>query len=279
MRRRTGGLVSTLIVMVVVLAIASAASAGPGAQSDDNTIGATAVIEGGYSGGGGGTSGCDYVPASSSLAESPLGELGLIGGIEYRYFSEICGGQFVRAIWIRDYDPADVLLEAADRVERRLPAPTPLLIWPDPDFDWAYAQVPIDFRADPSEWQTFEATATATTPVETVSVTVRAQPAELVFTSGDGAATTPTASCAGEGPTAGYDPWAPGACSYTYVNASSTARNGKAFPASVGISWDVDYWSTTDPSFAGSLPSITRETVFPMEVAEVKILGVNRPAG
>ncbi|MDH3300414.1 MAG: hypothetical protein OES24_07900 [Acidimicrobiia bacterium] len=219
------------------------------------------------------------MPASSTLAESPLGEQTVIGGFEYRYYSEICGGSFVRTVWIRQYDPADVLLEAFDRVERKLPAPTPLMIWPDPDFDWAYAQVPIDFRAEPGDWQAFEATATASTPVQTVSVTVRAEPAELVFVSGDPQGVSPGASCSGDGPVAGYDPLVPGACHYTYVNASSTAQNGKSFPATIGISWDIDYWSTTDPSYSGSLPAITRETVFPMEVAEVKILGVNRPAG
>ena len=110
-------------------------------------------------------------------------------------------------------------------------------------------------------------------------MTVRAEPSELVFLSGDRQGVSPSASCSGEGPVAEYDPLVPGVCHYTYVNASSTARNGRSFPASVGISWDINYWSTTDPSYSGSLPPITRETVFPMEVAEVKILGVNRSAG
>ncbi len=202
-----------------------------------------------------------------------MGERLEANGVVYRYYSEICHGDFTRAVWIRDYSPADVRARAFDQVDRQLPAPTPLMIWPDPDFDWAYAQVPIDFRADPSEWQPFEVTATARTPVETVSVTVRAEPAELVFASGDHNGIESGASCSGEGPLAGYDPYAPGECHYTYVNASSTARNGRAFPATLAISWDIRYWSTTDPAFAGVLPPITRETVFPMEVAEVKILG------
>ena len=112
---------------------------------------------------------------------------------------------------------------------------------------------------------------------ETVSVTIRAEPRELVYTAGDPRATTPSAACSGEGPLAGYDPYAPGACSYTYVNASSTAHNGASFPASLAITWDIEYWSTTHPGFAGTLPAITRETTFPMEVAEVKILGTSHP--
>ncbi len=279
MRRLLGRLVHLSGAIILVLTTATAASAGPGARGDNNSIAGTALIEGGYSKGGRGSSGCDYVPASSSLAESPAGERTVIGGFEYSYYSEFCGGSFVRTVWIRRYDPSIVLLEAFDRVERSLPAPTPVMIWPDPDYDWAYAQVPIDFRAEPGEWQAFEATATASTPVETVSVTVRAEPAELVFVSGDRRGTSPGASCSGDGPVAGYDPELPGACHYTYINASSTAPNGNEFPASVAISWNVRYWSSTDPSFSGRLPAITRETVFPMEVAEVKILSVARPAG
>ena len=274
MRWRTEHLACMLSAALVLMLLSStAAIAKPEAKSKGDSISGSAVIDGSYGGGGGGTSGCDYVPTASTLAESPVGERRDIGGVEYGYYSEICDGTFVRTVWIRHYDRGDVLLEAAARAERKLPQPTPLMIWPDPDFDWAYAQVPIDFRAEPADWQAFEATATATTPVETISVTVRAEPATLVFTSGDQQGISPGASCSGDGPTAGYDPLVPGVCHYTYVNASSTAHNGKAFPASVAISWNVNYWSTTDPSFNGTLPAITRETVFPMEVAEVKILG------
>jgi len=263
--------------MAVALTLAvstSIASAAPRTKKTDDSIGGTATIEGSYGSGGGGANGCDYVPAASTLAEAPVGEKIEANGAVYRYYSEICHGAFSRAVWIRDYDPADVRARAFAEAERKLPAPTPLMVWPDPDYDWAYAQVPIDFRADPSEWQPFEATATATTPVETVSVTVRADPAELVFTSGDRNGLATDARCSGEGPLAAYDPDVPGECHYTYVNASSTARNGRAFPASLAISWEISYWSTTDPAFSGALPAIMRETVFPVEVAEVKILSV-----
>ncbi len=277
--RAVGLAIGQLSYCCGVAAATAASGAVPNARTTRETISGDAVINGGYSGGGGGVSGCDYIPAASTLAEHPSGERTLIGGVQYRYYSELCNGEFTRAVWIRDYDPAEVLLEASDRVERQLPEPTPLMIWPDPDYDWAYAQVPIDYRADPSEWQRFEATATATTPVETVSVTIRAEPAQLVFASGDRNGTIAGAACGGDGPLAGYNPDVPGECSYTYINASSTASNARSFPASIAISWDINYWSTTDPGFSGTLAPIIRETLFPMEVAEVKILSVNNPAG
>lgn len=200
----------------------------------------------------------------------------IIDGVEHRLYTEYCDGVFMNLVWIPAYTPSNVLVLARQQVERMLPEPTPVMVWPDPDFDWAYAQVPIDFRADPVQWQVFEDTATVSTPVETVSVTIRAEPAELALTAGDPNGRQREATCDGDDPLAGYDPHVPGACSYTDINASSTARNGQFFVPSLGISWNIQYWSTTHPWFSGSLPAITREAQFPVEVAEVKILSTTR---
>ena len=230
---------------------------------------------GGSSGSGvGGGSGprCTYAATSDgSWHESEM------GGVVHRLFAETCGGSFRGDVWMPMYTPADVLVMARQQIERALPEPSPLMVWPDPDYDWAYAQVPIDYRADPSQWRAFQDTATASNPVQTVSVTIRAVPAEVTLHAGDPQGTV-SASCDGQAPLAPYVPETPGVCSYTYVNASSTAGNGRSFVATMAMSWEISYWSATDPGFSGTLPTVTRETVFPMEVAEVKILGVsNRP--
>ena len=225
---------------------------------------------------GNSSSNCSYQPAALTIA-SPQGEESVIGGVLHRLYSQFCGGELQATLWIPEFTPADVLALARDQLERTLPEPAPVMVWPDPDFDWAYAQVPIDYRADPSDWSVFEDTATASTPIQTMSVTVRAQPASLRFLSGDPAGTA-GAACGGNDPVAVYLPAAPGACSYTYTNASSTAANGRSFNAAMEISWDIDYWSTTDPGFSGTLPAVTRQTIFPIEVAEVKTLGVAAPS-
>ena len=265
-----------LVVSSVLIVGSNAASAGPGANStEDGYTASSSVVWTGSEGGGSSSSNCTFQPAALTIA-SPAGEEALIGGQMHWLYARFCDGSLSGTFWIPRFTPADVLALARDEVERKLPDPTPLMIWPDPDFDWAYAQVPIDYRAEPGEWSVFEDTATAVTPVQTVSVTVRAEPAELLFVSGDPGG-DPGAVCAGAEPLATYLPASPGACSYTYINASSTAGNGRSFSAALSISWDIEYWSTTDPGFAGTLPSVARQTDFPVEVAEVKTLGVAAP--
>lgn len=276
-------------VFIIALAMVLWTAGAAGAQSDDASTGSDSTTAGdrraaiarengyagsagtgGSAGSGGGEGGgprCTYSATSDgSWHETEM------GGVVHRLFAETCDGAVRGNIWLPIYTPADVLVMARQQIERMLPEPSPLMVWPDPDYDWAYAQVPIDFRADASQWRAFQDTATASNPLQTVSVTIRAEPAELTLHSGDPRGVE-SSSCGGPAPLAPYVPEVPGVCSYTYVNASSTARNGRSFVATMAMSWNITYWSTTDPGFSGSLPSVTRETVFPMEVAEVKILG------
>ena len=109
MRRILGRLMAVAgTALLMCGSLASVVSAGPRIRDADNAIGGSATIEGSYGGGGGGVSGCEYVPASSTLAEAPMGERLEANGVVYRYYSEICHGDFTRAVWIRDYSPADV---------------------------------------------------------------------------------------------------------------------------------------------------------------------------
>lgn len=280
-RRLTKASVLAISIVVSTAAAAEAQSTDETATVNTTVTDGRAAIgrEDGYSGtagtggssgsGGGGGSGprCTYAATSDgSWHETEM------GGVVHRLFAETCDGSVRGDVWLPIYTPADVLVMARQQIERTLPEPSPLMVWPDPDYDWAYAQVPIDFRADASQWRVFQDTVTASNPLQTVSVTIRAEPAELTLHAGDPRGVE-SASCGGQAPLAPYVPEIPGICSYTYVNASSTARNGRSFVATMAMSWDITYWSTTDPGFSGSLPSVTRETVFPMEVAEVKILG------
>ncbi len=276
--QRVVGAVTSVVLLVGLISTPSSSANPPSVGADSTSTSADVEVPSSGHPGGRGSDGCDYVPAALTVA-STNGEQSVFNGVGHYLFSRFCNGELQGTVWLGMHTPGDVLAMARDSFVRVLPEPTPQMIWPDPDFDWAYAQVPIDFRADPGDWRTFEDTASAANPLQTVSVTIRAEPRELVYTAGDPAATATAASaaCSGEEPLAAYDPYLPGACSYTYVNASSTARNGRAFPASLAITWDIEYWSTTHPGFAGSLPPITRETVFPIEVAEVKVLGTNHP--
>ncbi len=277
MRQRIGRrLIAPIVLVAVLLASMSLpASGAPDVRGDAKGYKGAVFVDardGGGAGGGGGD--CRFVAEDHAAL---TGSVRVIEGVEHRLYTKYCSGSFVDTVWIAAYTPTDVLVMARQQIERTLPKPSPVMVWPDPDFDWAYTQVPIDFRAEPGEWRVFEDTATASNPVETVSVTIRAEPVELTLVSGDPNGRQWEASCGGDGPLAAYVVTVPGQCSYTYINASSAAPNGEFYSSVMQLSWNIQYWSTTHPWFSGTLPTITRETVFPMEVAEVKILGVPNP--
>ena len=268
-------LATLMLLSVAAVVGATPVSAAPEIFREDEGYTGNVWVAGSDGSQGSSSSGCTYQLAATTIAG--VSDVAIpIGGVDHKLYAQHCDGAFVQIMWIPLLTPADVLAIARDQLERKLPKPEPVMVWPDPDFDWAYAQVPIDYRVDAADCSTFEDTATASTPMATVSVTVRAQPASLQFISGDPAGTA-GAACGGSDPVAAYLPAAPGVCSYTYTNASSTATNGRSFTAAMEISWDIDYWSTTDPGFAGTLPTVTRQTVFPVEVAEVKTLGIASP--
>jgi hypothetical protein len=105
--------------------------------------------------------------------------------------------------------------------------------------------------------------------------TVTATPLRLRFDPGDVgtcancAPPNPPVVCDGAGPTAAYVPDVPGACSYTYVNASSTSSlDGRNFLTLLSIEWVVSWTSSTGAG--GSLGGETTSTTALLGVAEVK---------
>ncbi len=152
-------------------------------------------------------------------------------GVTYHLYIRSCpeGSQFVE---IPERQPVDLLPQLLEQLKSTvLPKPVPVFELLDPEFGWAYVQTPLDFRAGGDSWRTVSVTAS----IGPVWATVTAVPTTLTFDPGDPRRRADVV-CSGGGPTASYVAEAPGACSYTYVNASSTSPvDGYHFQTSLSI--------------------------------------------
>ncbi len=163
----------------------------------------------------------------------------------------------------------DLLPDLVAYAEDRLPAPVPVFLPWDEELGWTYVQVPIDFRTTPETWEPVVLTAYVPGPPGTVPwVTLTVEPDRLLFASGDPTDPGLVASCVGPAAVAPYDPEVPGACSYTYRNASTTVPSG-VFTAELGISWTATYESSNGPGTLDLAPTITPT---PIQIAEIKAL-------
>ena len=160
--------------------------------------------------------------------------------------------------------PEEILPELLNRFrEDVLPKPTPVFEMLDRDFGWAYVRTPLDFRAGPA-WRPVSVSAS----LGPVWATVTATPVRLTFDPGDPAGAGPV-SCGGTDPVAGYVPARPGACSYTYVNASSTSPfDGYHFATRLTIDWSIAW--TSSSGVGGALAPFATSTDVLLAVAEVK---------
>jgi hypothetical protein len=170
-------------------------------------------------------------------------------------------------IWIPIVaDPATLLAQLLDKlVATDLPHPRPVFHELDREFGWAYVHVPLDVRADAADWHPVVVTASIDGPTP-VWATVRAVPTALVFDPGDGTGET---SCDAAGALAAYEPKFPGACSHTYVHASSTAADGYFFHPTIGIGWTVDWQSSLDATWR-PLAAQRTTTLTQLAVAEIQ---------
>ena len=161
--------------------------------------------------------------------------------------------------------PRDLLPALLDQLrQQRLPSPDPVFAQLDPVRGWAYVTVPMDFRTGGDSWRTVSVSAS----LGPVWATVTAQPLRLTFDPGDAAGNGPV-SCVGDGPIAAYAPSTPGACSYTYSNASSTSPyDGYHFLTEMSIDWAVSWTSSTGAG--GPLDTYSTSSTVPLAVAEVK---------
>ena len=101
-----------------------------------------------------------------------------------------------------------------------------------------------------------------------VWATVTAQPALLTFDPGDPNGSG-AVSCAGSGPVADYVASTPGACSYTYTNASSTSPyDGYHFLTTMTIDWSISWASSSGAG--GALEPFSTSATAELAVAEVK---------
>lgn len=185
-------------------------------------------------------------------------------GVIYHLYLRTCpdGSAYVQ---IAEREPTDLLPGLLQQLKATaLPHPLPVFEMLDPDFGWAYVQVPLDFRAGGDSWRRVSVTA----EVGPVWATVTAVPTALTFDPGDPEGDGPV-DCTGTGPTAAYVPEEPGVCSYTYRNASSTSTvDGYHFETSMSIEWSITWTSSTGAG--GALDPYATSSSALLAVAEVK---------
>jgi hypothetical protein len=255
---------------------AAAAPGGGGGQGSGAQTGGVLTAGVSYadsSGSGGGGDGCVWTRVDGDLTIENNGtatwprtdESGRI----FHLYEKRCGGEFAGLWEFPETDPASLLELALERLESSLiPEPVPVLTMLDPEFGWAYVRTPLDFRAGGESWRTVSVTAR----LGPVWATASAAPDALTFDSGDPNGPPPV-TCAGDAPVAAYVAEAPGECSYTYVNASSTSPyDGYHFLATLTIDWVVAWTSSTGAG--GVLPGYQSSATAEVAVAEAKGLVV-----
>lgn len=164
----------------------------------------------------------------------------------------------------------DLVPALHSQVVRQLPTPLPRIGPADTNPNgWTFVQHPTFFWVDQTDgqWATVSATASA----GAVSVTVHAEPVNVVVDPGDGGAPVTCAGAPVEVTVDNYDQTADQACSYRYRHSSAMAANGETYPVSLGIAWQVSWSSNTGE--AGDLGSVT--TTSPtrwLAVAEIQAI-------
>ena len=265
--------------VAVAALLANAASAGAqlfksdASQDGDEVLGSAIYI--GSGGRRGSASICNWSVAFPDSGGAGTGFSGFDMGklinrdVTATRYEVRCPDGSVSYRWVPDVTAQDLLGPLEDYVRKRLPAPEPVLQPFDDEHGWVYVQTPIDFRTGAATWEPVVATASVDGPPGASPwVTITATPTELLFSSGDPLDEGAVARCAGVGAVAAYVPDAPGACSYTYRNAS-TIVDGWLFPAQMAIRWDVTYDSSEGSGVLDMDPTITQ---IPLRVAEIKAL-------
>jgi hypothetical protein len=263
---------------LVMFSMTSVAFASPGqgggtgsGNSDHGVITGTVEYTTDGSAGDGSGSRCIWTVVDIAVTVPGVGTVTwphVRDGRTYHLWRRTCGG-VERYFEIPETTPRDVLPGLLrDVKQNRLPHPVPVFELLDPEFGWAYVQTPLDFRAGSDSWRTVVAEAS----IGPVWARVTAVPEELIFDPGDPAGDGPV-SCVGAGPTADYVPELPGACAYTYRNASSTSTyDGYHFKTSLTIRWSVS-WVGSDGS-GGPLAGFSTSSSAELAVAEVQGLVV-----
>jgi hypothetical protein len=274
------GAVTFALVVTSLLCARTSAFADPGSGGDSGSGGSsggvlTATVSYSTSGGSGGGDGCSWVLADqviaigNGLGEAEWPQTDPQTGVVYHLWTKTCPGGPTVYVQLPAAEPRDLLPELLEQLKSKaLPKPTPVFELLDAEFGWAYVKTPLDFRAGGDSWRTV----TVSASVGPVWATVTAVPNRLTFDPGDPAGPGPM-SCDGDGPIAAYVAAVPGACSYTYTNASSTSPfDGYHFVTSLTIDWSISWTSSTGAG--GPLDGFPTVSSAQLAVAEVKGLVV-----
>ena len=256
----------------LVSALAQPAAAAPGDGVDSGSAGAangvlvasvTYTSEGGTSD----SSRCSYEMVDGTFDAGTVGHgtwPRMANGVTFHLWRRTCPDGLTY-IEFAETTPEDILPRLLDRLRREaLPKPAPVFEMLDPAHGWAYVRTPLDFRVGAGAW----APVSVTAAVGPIWATVTALPSRLTFDPGDPAGPG-AVSCAGDGPVAPYVPEEPGACSYTFLNASSTSpADGYHFQTRLTIDWTISWTSSTGAG--GPLEPYATVADAPLAVAEVK---------
>lgn len=263
-------LAAALLVVNAPVAIAApgtGAGGGSGGSADGVlTAGVTMRIGGADSGGG---SHCSWERVPADIIVTRFGSMSFPytddDGVTFNLWHKTCTDGTGDWYVVPETRPEDLLPTLLEELRSRA-LPEPLLrVYPlDEEHGWVFVQVPVDVRVSAESWRDVSVTAS----IGAVWATVTAVPVRLVFDAGDPNGPGPV-SCGGDGPVAGYDPAAPGVCSYTYRNASSTSPyDGYHFVTTTSIEWSISWTSSTGAG--GSLGSYSTSSSELLAVAEVK---------
>jgi hypothetical protein len=212
-------------------------------------------------------------PQNPDVPGSDLDGIENRGGIKFHEYwafdcnPDVAARQELWHGWIPQLSGSDLLpLLLEELRSRQLAAPEVTFVGLDPEFDWAYVKVPVGFRIGNTGPVTVTARVAAGPLAAWASMT--ATPSAIRFDPGepDGH----SVSCTAEGAAAGgFDSARPGECSYTYVNSSAIAPNGRTFTTTTNMTYALTYRSS---SGAGSFPDVTTTSSSELGVAEVQAL-------
>jgi hypothetical protein len=215
-----------------------------------------------------GVSGCSWELIDGSFSLPDIGSVTwprVQDGVTYHLWRRRCPDG--EALFdIPEIDPTrDILPTVLRRLEEdSLPAPTPAFALLDPQFGWAYVRTPLDFRAGGGSWAPVSVTAS----IGPFSATVTGTPVALTFDPGDSSGAG-SVTCGGAAPVAPYIAESPGACSYTYTNASSTsAYDSYHYLTKFTIDWQISWTSSTGQG--GPLEPFSTSATSELAVAEAK---------
>jgi hypothetical protein len=166
--------------------------------------------------------------------------------------------------------PASLI--SALRARARDSVPFPVLAQrgaPSGDRDAPFiTQLPTWLWVDGTRWHAVHADATIP---GIVAVTATGVPMRIRWDPGTG---DPEIRC--EGPGVPYDPTQPDdrqatTCSYTYRHSSAMAPNGRTYPLTLAVEWDVT-WECSPGCGRGPMPPVTITTTRQVWVAELQAL-------